>query len=92
VHALVYGMHGACTVHAPRVYRACTVHACTRPAPWVRRAVHTRPAPWVRSAAGNYHRDVGAPPAAKLEAQGCRVEALGGGRITLDSKARCREM
>ena len=48
----------------------------------------TRAAPWVRSAAGNYHRDVGAAPTAKWEAQGCRVEALGGGRIALDSKAR----
>ena len=47
--------------------------------------------PRVRSAAGNYHRDVGAAPTAKFEAQGCRVEALGGGRITLDSKARCSE-
>ena len=64
----------------------CTCHARTVHAPC------TRAAPWVRSAAGNYHRDVGAAPTAKFEAQGCRVEALGGGRITLDSKARCREV
>ena len=38
------------------------------------------------SAAGSYHRDVGASPTAKFEARGCRVEALGGGRTMPDSQ------
>ena len=42
----------------------------------------------VCSAAGSYHRDVGASPTAKFEARGCRVEALGGGRISLDTQRR----
>ena len=47
-----------------------------------------RPFLVVRSAAGSYHRDVGAKPTALFEGRGCRVQALGGGRIKLDAQLR----
>ena len=72
-----YGPSSSCAgMHIP-----CMCHAYTMPA-------YTPASCGVCSAAGSYHRDVGASPTAKFEARGCRVEALGGGRIMLDSVRR----
>jgi len=81
-----YGPSSSCAgMHIP-----CICHAYTMLVPWIFHAcTPIHPASCgVCSAAGSYHRDVGASPTAKFEARGCRVEALGGGRIMLDSVRR----
>ena len=79
VHIAVHiAVHVPCIL--PCVYRAyCHTHM---------HMPYLRLPRLVCSAAGSYHRDVGASPTAKFEARGCRVEALGGGRISLDTQRR----
>ena len=73
------------TMALPRRAQACIYRAYAMHTPCL--PIHPASC-GVCSAAGSYHRDVGASPTAKFEARGCRVEALGGGRIMLDSVRR----